>query len=213
MRGKNVSRNGTNGKIGVVEEYFNHQKIYQDKYGDLTCVIMQKGVFYEIYEYDPSCDTTNPNIHRPPCGHARDISSHLNMTLSSSDKNQPHSYSNPFMMGFPKPKADHHISILLDKGYTIVRIDEDIQSKTETEKNVPRKVVEIISPGTNINSEDISANTSILCIYIEFSGNKNIIKLLREKKSRKKEDNILTQIRKSHLVNFRIQIFLLSRNT
>lgn len=45
--------------MGLIENYFKFQKEYQEKYGERTVVIMQKGNFYEIYEYHPFLEKNN----------------------------------------------------------------------------------------------------------------------------------------------------------
>lgn len=161
MRGKS-----TPGSTGIIEEYFELQKKYEILYGERTVLLMQKGVFYECYEFDKICDESITNENES-CGHARDIAMVLNMLLTSSDKGKPHSRENPFMMGFPIIKFDQHSNVLLEHGYTIVKYDEDSKWKKVKGESVPRNVTEIISPGTNIHTEDTNSNTTIVSIYIE----------------------------------------------
>ena len=151
----------------VIGEYFKLQQSYEKQYGPRTVVCMQKGVFYEVYEYDPACEEGGSGRRE---GHAREVAMLLNMILSSSDKAKPHSRDNPFMMGFPLLKFDHHVGILLEAGYTVVKCIEDPDWKRTKGEHVPRKVVEVLSPGTNIMTEDPSANTTVVAVYIECVG-------------------------------------------
>jgi len=152
--------------MGVTSEYFKLQKEYEEKYGERTIVMMQIGSFYEMYEYDPSsCDEKHKK--REAIGHAVDLSSILNMILTSKDKSRDHSMDNPYMIGFPCAAYDRHKEVILSHNYTIVRIDQ-VDTKKGNQKMVERKVVEILSPATTIdNITNIPLTNQLMSIYIE----------------------------------------------
>src|SRR5437016_5728624 len=183
--------------MGITREYFAMQKHFQEKYGDNTLCLIQVGSFYEMYEYDPKhadkqitndqnnlslkfslnidkqinekslniCSNLNNN---EGIGHAVEISIILNMKLTSKNKDKPHSMDNPMLVGFPCPKYETHRDMILFHSYTIVRIDQkDRNSDTE---NVERNVVEISSPGTEIENSiviQMAPTNNIVSIYIE----------------------------------------------
>ena len=44
--------------MSFIAEYFTKQRECIEKYGERTVLIIQKGIFYEIYEYNPDYDTS-----------------------------------------------------------------------------------------------------------------------------------------------------------
>ena len=103
-----------------------------------------------------------------PVGCAVEMSVILNMRLTSKDKEKPHSFNNPMLMGFPCQSYEDHRELILSKGYTIVRIDQ--KDKNTDDENVPREIAEISSPGTEIDNTAILFSTGanvIVSIYIE----------------------------------------------
>ncbi len=54
--------------MALIMEYLDLQEKYTELYGDRALVLMQMGIFYELYEYDPAnCATTEQmkSKHRP----------------------------------------------------------------------------------------------------------------------------------------------------
>lgn len=101
-------------------------------------------------------------------GHALDISLVLNMRLTSKNKEKPHSMDNPLLVGFPCSVYETHRDLILFHGFTIVRIDQ--KDKSADGENVEREVVEISSPGTEIDNSIIlqpTGTNTIVSIYIE----------------------------------------------
>lgn len=145
-----------------VLDYFKSQKEYIKLYGENTVLIIQKGIFYEIYEYDSSYCLTAPEKEK--IGYAVDISYILNTDLTQCDKNKPYTKENPHMTGFPLISYEKNKIKLLANNYSIVRID---QAKTSG-STVERFVAEICSPTLDI---DVAANnekmSNIVSLYIE----------------------------------------------
>jgi DNA mismatch repair protein MutS len=124
-------------------------------------------------------ETINLNIKlddNEHMGHALDISLILNMKLTSKCKDRPHSIENCMMVGFPCASYENHRDLILFHGFTIVRIDQ--KDKTSEASDVEREVVEISSPGTEIDNMIMSQPTcsnNIVSIYIEYQkGNQNM---------------------------------------
>lgn len=141
--------------MGILDEYFKYHEEYEAKYGQKIVILMQVGSFYETYAYDDGTKTV---------GNATEISALLNIILTSKNKGEPHSRSNPYLAGFPVIAYEKHRDVLLNNNYTIIRVDQKGPGK-----NVERYVAEVLSPGTNIDS---SPNTTtmtnqIVDIYIE----------------------------------------------
>jgi DNA mismatch repair protein MutS len=148
--------------MAFVLDYFKSQKEYIKLYGEHTVLIIQKGIFYEIYEYDSSyCLNAT---EKEKIGYAVDISYILNTDLTQCDKNKPYTKENPHMTGFPLISYEKNKIKLLANNYSIVRID---QAKTSGSA-VERFVAEICSPTLDI---DVAANnekmSNIVSLYIE----------------------------------------------
>lgn len=132
-----------------VENYFKQQLYYEEKYGQNTVVLIQKGSFYEIY----GINNENESI-----GKAKEISSILNISLTSANKSiQKCDMSNPNMTGIPQTTLKKYLKILNDNNYTTVVIDQD------TDDNTKREVSQIYSPGTY--DEDSQESLNICGIY------------------------------------------------
>lgn len=179
--------------MGLTDDYFKIQEEYQKKYGERTVVIIQKGNFYEIYEYHSSMDKNKEiassssssssqtgsgneidkikvfasNQDDDYIGHSTDLSIILNIALTSVNKSKPHSMTNPFMIGFPIISYENHKNIIIANDYTIVRVDQIGSSKDG--ELIKRKVVEISSAGTELNAVmlDQKNTNQVVSIYIE----------------------------------------------
>lgn len=160
-----------------VEIYFNYQEKYEDIYGGKTIVIIEKGSFYEIYEYELNgmiigkCheirSLTEKEFH--------DKSKHLKITKSNTKL--PLSKKNPYMAGFPVKyeKYQEMKNMLLKYNYTIVKIDQ-IGDNDNGKKN--REVTEIITRGTDMSPGDHIYSNCIASLYINFKHNKVSISIL-----------------------------------
>jgi DNA mismatch repair protein MutS len=168
--------------MSVTQEYFSLQEEYQNKYGNKTVVLYNKGSFYEIFTYNPFEDETRSDLMKKQIGLAKELSIELNIVLTKTDKKSPHTIYNPYMIGFPTISYEKHKDLLLSKGYTIVKVD---QTGKDDGNRKERKVTEIISPGTNIESVNHFSNNTI-CIYIELQE--------KNKKSRYEENSIICGI-------------------
>ena len=134
--------------MSFLEYYFESQKSFEDIHGEYTIVLIQKGKFYECYQYDT-------------VGKAIEFAQLINTTLTVLNKNKPISATNPHMAGFQTGFIDRNLPILLDNNYTVVVIDED-PNNTQL-----RSVKAVFSPGTYIDNNQVSNN--FLCVYIDFN--------------------------------------------
>ena len=140
----------------VLSDYINYQKLYEEKYGEKTIILMQVGSFFELYAIEtPEYNFNMENLHR--------VSNITNMQVTKKNKKITEvSISNPYMTGFPLVAIDKFINILLNNHYTIVLIEQ------VTEAPGPeRKVTNIYSPGTNIEYCNSTDNSNLVSIYID----------------------------------------------
>ena len=132
-----------------VENYFKNQLHYEQKYGNDTVVLIQKGTFYEIY----GIYNETENI-----GKAKEVSSLLNISLTSANKSiQKCDMSNPNMTGIPQTTLKKYLKILNENNYTTVVLDQNSNDNTQ------REVSQIYSPGTY--DEDSVESLNICGIY------------------------------------------------
>jgi len=145
-------------KKSLIQEYYEYQKFYEDKYGENTIVLIEIGSFYEAYEGPYLDPITNKVIE---IGKAKIISDELNILLTKKNKTLEVSEKNPFMAGIPSVGMDKYVNILMSKNkYTIVKVDQ-----TTLPPNVKREVTEILSPGSN--TKVIGSNSFLMNIFFE----------------------------------------------
>lgn len=143
------------------EVYIEYQIRAEEIYGEKTIVIFQIGDFYEIYGFDlPELTKIN---------HLRNLLKVLNYMETRKNKSIPHSLKNAIMSGFPIANLDRNIELMVNSGYTIIVIGQ-IGNSVEFNKNKERRVIDIISPSTYLNS---NSNSNILLgIYLNEFKNK-----------------------------------------
>ena len=127
-------------------DYFDIQNEYELKYGNDTVVLMQVGSFYEAYATSSQ-------------GKAGDVAKACNMILTSKNKKEAISFSNPHMCGMPTPSLPRYVGVLTGVGYTVVIVDQNNNTTPIT-----RSVSHVYSPGTFTN--ETSTDTSVIsCVY------------------------------------------------
>ena len=142
----------------LTTSYFELQRLFEDKYGKNTIILMEIGTFFEVYEI---------NNENEQIGKAKEIASLLNIQLTRKNKNIiENSEKNPLMAGVPSISLEKHLSKIISyEKYTIVLIKQQ-----GIPPNVTRTLDAIISPGTNfdfaINSDE-NNTTSILVDQIK----------------------------------------------
>ena len=134
----------------IIDDYLKYQDDYKYKYGDNTIILMQIGSFFEMYSITENC----PFLYK--------IGDICNLIVSRKNKaiNEV-SKNNPLMAGFPLYTKDKFVQILIQNNFTIVLIEQITQPP-----NPERKITEIISPSTNINTISKKSNY-ILVFYFE----------------------------------------------
>lgn len=142
--------------MSIIHEYLQHHKLYSEKYGSKTIVLMQVGSFYELY----MTNTEGPNLKM--------IANTLNIICTKKDKSILEvSIKNPYMLGFPLVSTDKFISLLIQNSYTVVTIDQ-----VSPPPNPQRKCTNIYSPSTYINTTPNVENNYAIYLYFEYESQK-----------------------------------------
>ncbi len=133
--------------MGLHEEYFAIQKEYEQKYGENTVVMLQKGSFYEVWGLED--------------GKTKDVAKIANLQHTFTNKSQPGpTLTNPYMVGIPKCALKTKVQPLIEADYTLVIVDQDPRDSTN------RFVKDIWTPSTYV-SENQSKGTGSCCLVIE----------------------------------------------
>jgi len=135
----------------LIENYFELQRVAENKYGKNTLIFMEIGSFYEIYESDKD-------------GKASEISKILNILLTKKNKKiTTISETNPYLCGIPTVSLEKHLQKLaLENKWTILLISQEGKPP-----KITRYLNKIISPGTNIDYIDNEDKNYIASIYLE----------------------------------------------
>lgn len=140
-------------------EYFETLEKCKEKFGNDCILLMQKGKFYECYEFDL------PDFK---AGDAKRIVEKISsitadeIKLALGDNSKPHSKSNPYMIGFPDHTIEKWKNILLRCGF-IIQIADQHPHPHSSDKKI-RKVTQTISIGTSVEKEN---SRGVVCVYIE----------------------------------------------
>ena len=139
----------------ILEGYFDLHKIYSERYGENTIVLIELGSFFEVYGVD------NEEV---TLGKVKEIADLLNLQLTRRNKSiKENSITNPLMAGFPTATFDRYIARLIsEKKYTIVVIRQK-----GTPPNITRYLDQIISPGVNMEYCLDHADNFIASIIVE----------------------------------------------
>lgn len=165
-------------KKGIFDQYCFFLKHYQEKYGPKTTILMQVGSFYELYGVD------NENMK---IGEVKEISILLNIELTRRNKeNRQNDVTNHLMAGFPCPALQKFVEILMEHQYTVVIIDQEgtAKDKIKASQKLPRKVVEILSPGTFISERNGGESDQKFLVQIHLEGFKQMLKSTNQPASR-----------------------------
>lgn len=138
----------------IIDEYLDYyRELVSKKYGSKCLVLLQNGMFYEVYNY--RCPD-GPDIHA--------IADLLNIQIGRKSREiETVSHSNYELLGFPMHSLQKFINILLSNGYTIAIYHQDENGK----KNVNRTLYQIISPSTTLDYGIQVDNNFLMCIYLE----------------------------------------------
>jgi DNA mismatch repair protein MutS len=138
----------------IIDEYLDlHRELISKKYGSKNIVLLQNGMFYEIYNY--RCPD-GPDLFA--------IADLLSCQIGRKSKSIEEVTRNNYeMIGFPMHAQQKFISILLQNGYTIAVYNQEENGK----KNVSRYLDQIISPSTTIDYCNQLDNNFLMSIYLE----------------------------------------------
>ena len=130
------------------EEYVKLYKEHSKKYGENTCIFLEVGKFYEMYDkIQESTGVGETSMQR-----AVQI---LNIQLSTKD-------NNVLFAGIPEQSLHKFAGILTREGWTVVVVDQEkVGSKV-----VSRNVSKILSPGTHVEAFT-SDSVFIGCLLLE----------------------------------------------
>nr|YP_010289387.1 MutS-like protein [Plexaura kuna]UKP88036.1 MutS-like protein [Plexaura kuna] len=148
-------------------QYFNLAEENYTKYGLSVIQLIQIGKFYELW-HEPNTPSrqqayfqaellVEPSMRSRPLEVAppiEQVASLLDMRIISPGKRSL------LQMGFPIYSLTTHLSILLDKGWTVIVIDELVTGKSGPKQ---RAVSQVYSPSCNL--EDCSELSYVLSIY------------------------------------------------
>ena len=139
----------------ILVEYLEYQDKYEKKYGDKTIVLMEVGMFFELYGVKNTTEVL---------GKVPEISDLLNIQMSRKNKNIiENSRSNPLMAGVPNHSIKKYISILMNHNWTVVLIEQ----RNAGNNLIERCVSNIYSPGTAIECNDQCETNNLVSIYLE----------------------------------------------
>jgi DNA mismatch repair protein MutS len=135
------------------EEYLKLYKEHSQKYGPNTCIFLEVGKFYEMY------DKVNELTGLGETSMQKAVNI-LGIQLSLKD-------NNILFAGIPEQSLHKFASLLTREGWTVVVVD---QEKNSSQKVVSRNVSQILSPGTHIESFS-SDSVFIGSLVLESYGN------------------------------------------
>ena len=137
----------------LIDEYFEYQIQFEQKYGLNALVLMQVGSFFEFYGVDNKTEKI---------GNTRYIAELLNIQLTRRNKAiLENSRSNCLMAGFPLHSLKRFIHILLQNNYTVILIEQ-----TTEPPNPKREITQIFSPGTYIDEINNFDVNNIVSLYL-----------------------------------------------
>jgi DNA mismatch repair protein MutS len=152
--------------ISLYKWYLNLQEDAVEKYGKRTIVVMQVGHFMEIYGRDDD---------RRGC--AKLVSELLSIKYTRKNSFKEESDGNPAMTGINIASADDYITILAQKGYTVVVVEE-VEPAINGKKEALRKITDIKSPSTILDKIGSDSNY-LVSIYLKkfrhFRSHKNYL--------------------------------------
>lgn len=135
-------------KISIYQYYFENQEIYTKMYGDKTIVFIQIGKFYEAY-----CNKTQGYLNLAELEPLLNIK-YIDRSMNGDGK--------PSQFGINCVAITRNMSILIDKGYTIVLFDQ----KTSNGEDLERECAGVYSPGTYLSDRQMQDANYIMSVFI-----------------------------------------------
>lgn len=122
----------------LVYEYLSYHDEYSKIYGPKTCILMQVGDFYEMYQLEYNLfDNNGQRLSKGPDLTGISNTTHIIKTIQNKNKNL---YLNLYRMGFNNLVLHEYMKILAENNYTCVLID-----RVTTFPEIKRDVVGIYS--------------------------------------------------------------------
>jgi DNA mismatch repair protein MutS len=141
--------------MSIINEYLELTKKYKREYGEKTLVLMEVGLFFEVYALiNPDGTYTGSNIEEFAKINDMVIAKKAHCTGDLQT----------VMAGMGTAHADKYIQKLQEHDYTIV-----IYKQEGAGKNITRVLAEIISPGTFFPSESEKLSNNIMCLWLHKS--------------------------------------------
>lgn len=162
--------------MGFSEDYFKQQLKYEKLYGPRTIVLMQKGDFFEMFEYDPDIVDDNDKHLLPECfeqklmGKVSSVcDSCTNLSVHLEKNKLDHSFKNLITAGFRLDSYEKYKDILLKNNWVPIQI---IQSPSNKQIRILGE--EPVTPGAYIkdDSSEKLLNNYIINVYIEIISSK-----------------------------------------
>ncbi len=146
-----------NRKNLLIQNYFQLQEFFEQKYGKDTIILIEIGSFFEIYEV---------NNDELQIGKAKEVAEFLNIQLTRKNKSiLKNSLSNPMLAGVPSVSLERYLARLIDaKKYTIVVVKQ----KGEPPK-IQRYISNIISPGTNFDYLNQTDENNLVSVVMDYN--------------------------------------------
>lgn len=131
------------------DEYVKFYKEFSEKYGKNTCIFLEVGKFYEMYDKIQD----DSGVGETSMQRAVEL---LNIQLSVRENKE-------LFAGIPEQSLHKFASILTKEGWTVVVIDQIKDSKG---KVIKREVSKICSPGTHVEASSVES-LYIGCLFLK----------------------------------------------
>ena len=148
--------------MSLILKYFEDTKKYKQSHGEKTIILIQVGSFFECYaivESDGSYVGSS----------IEDFSRICDMSIAR--KNSCVGTKKVVMAGFGLGQLEKYVKRLLEHGYTIPVITQNVQAK-----NAERNLACIYSPGMHFNEESDNLSNNTICIWLNISKANSVIK-------------------------------------
>ena len=148
--------------MSLVETYFLDTIKYKKSHGEKTIVLTQCGSFFECYaivENDGSLRGSNIEDFSRICD------------MSIANKNVCVGNKKTVMAGFGLGQLDKYVKRLLEHGYTVPVIKQEVQAK-----GTDRSLACIYSPGMYFNDDNDNLSNNTICIWLNIAKPNNVIK-------------------------------------
>lgn len=148
--------------MSLITKYFEDTKKYKLSHGEKTIILIQVGSFFECYAMVESDDSYSGSS-------IEEFSRICDMSIAR--KNTCVGDKKVVMAGFGLGQLEKYVKRLLEHGYTVPVITQNVQAK-----NAERSIACIYSPGMYFNEESDNLSNNTICIWLNISKPNNVIK-------------------------------------